>query len=104
MIDKLTEEIADETQLDAKAARDLDEMKEKREALRKSVSDDIAALLKKRYVTKADLARRMGTSRSNITQILKGDRNFTIDTLCDIASTMGLFVEITFKKHYSKKK
>ncbi|MDD2231743.1 MAG: helix-turn-helix transcriptional regulator [Sphaerochaetaceae bacterium] len=76
-----------------------------KENLRKSVSDDINNAMYEKGVSKADLARTMGTSRSNITQILKGDRNFTIDTLCDIAHAIGMSVKISFKnEHGSRRK
>jgi len=41
-------------------------------------------------MTKADLARALTTSKSNVTQLLSGDRNMTLTTLSDIASALGL--------------
>jgi hypothetical protein len=35
--------------------------------------------------TKADLARALETSRANITQILRGERNITLNTMADLA-------------------
>ncbi|MGP1419119.1 MAG: XRE family transcriptional regulator [Sphaerochaetaceae bacterium] len=81
---------------DAGAA--LDAFKSASSVLRKSVSEEINKTMKERGISKADLARLLGTSRSNITQILKGDRNFTIDTLCSVADGLGMRVDITLKK------
>ena len=42
---------------------------------------DIARLMKQGRLSKADLARRLGTSPAYVTKILRGDANFTIDSM-----------------------
>ncbi|MDY4889070.1 MAG: helix-turn-helix transcriptional regulator [Sphaerochaetaceae bacterium] len=69
------------------------------EKLRRTVSRELNEAMVARKVSKADLARALETSRSNITQILKGDRNFTVDTLSRIAEAIGMTVTISFKKN-----
>lgn len=66
--------------------------------LRESISEQITDAMKEQGLNKADLARILGTSRSNITQILKGDRNFTVNTLCEVADAIGYKVCVRFKK------
>lgn len=60
-----------------------------KEVVLSSVSDQIAFLMKKDGVKKAELARRLGKSRAYITKILQGNVNFTIDTLVQIARALG---------------
>lgn len=47
--------------------------------------DEIYAAMERSGQTKADLARKLGTSRANITQIFAGSRNLTLRTLVDLA-------------------
>lgn len=43
-----------------------------------------------RGLTRAELAERLGTSRSNITQLLSGSRNMTLRSLAALAHACGL--------------
>ena len=45
-------------------------------------------------VSKAELARRLGTSRANVTQLLKPNHNWTLDGICIVAKAIGCKVEI----------
>ena len=72
--------------------------------LRESISEQITDAMREQGLNKADLARILGTSRSNITQILKGDRNFTVNTLCEIADAIGYKVCVQFKKARNPRK
>lgn len=49
----------------------------------------ICALMKEANVSRSDLAARMGTTKSNITQILDGSRNMTIRTVSDVMTHLG---------------
>ncbi len=46
-------------------------------------------------ISKAELARRVGTSKANITQLLAGSRNMTLRTLADLMYAMGETVVLT---------
>ena len=49
----------------------------------------ICALMKEADISRSDLAARMGTTKSNITQILDGSRNMTIRTVSDVMTHLG---------------
>ena len=65
-----------------------------REALAFEASELISRLMEERQVSKTDLARLVGTSKSHITQLLSGSRNMTMHTLADLAFALGRKVEI----------
>ena len=48
-------------------------------------TEAICELMAENNVSRAELARRLGTSRANITQMLNGSRNLTLRTLADMA-------------------
>lgn len=60
------------------------------EALILEVSEAIWDALEKLKMSKADLARALGSSKANVTQLLDGSRNMTLRTLSDIAFTLHL--------------
>lgn len=60
------------------------------EALILEVSEAIWAALEKLKMSKADLARALGSSKANVTQLLDGRRNMTLRTLADIAYKLNL--------------
>lgn len=47
--------------------------------------DELYAAMERNGLTKADVARALGTSRANITQIFSGSRNLTLRSLADLA-------------------
>ncbi len=49
----------------------------------------LCQLMKEAGISRSDLAARMGTTKSNITQILDGSRNMTIRTLSDVMTHLG---------------
>lgn len=55
----------------------------------------IARAMKAAGMTKADLARKLGTSRAHITQVLGGSRNATLRTLADLAWACGSRVTVS---------
>ena len=65
-----------------------------REALAFEASELISRLMEEQQVSKTDLARLVGTSKSHITQLLSGSRNMTVHTLADLAFALGHKVEI----------
>ena len=65
-----------------------------REALAFEASELISRLMEERQVSKTDLARLVGTSKSHVTQVLSGSRNMTLRTLADLAFALGHKLEI----------
>ena len=68
----------------------------RKEMLKNEVTKNILDAMKKREMSKADLARKLDTSPSNISQILNGARNLTIDTICEISMALGMISQIDF--------
>jgi transcriptional regulator with XRE-family HTH domain len=64
-----------------------------REALAFEASELISRLMEEQQVSKTDLARLVGTSKSHVTQLLSGSRNMTVHTLADLAFALGHKVE-----------
>jgi transcriptional regulator with XRE-family HTH domain len=65
-----------------------------RDALAFEASELISRLMEEQQVSKTDLARLVGTSKSHVTQLLSGSRNMTVHTLADLAFALGHKVEI----------
>jgi ribosome-binding protein aMBF1 (putative translation factor) len=59
------------------------------EVLRSDISDQIVCLMESQGITKAELARRLKTSKAYITKILQGNANFTLDSLAQISRALG---------------
>ncbi len=65
------------------------------EALAFQATEVISELMAAAGVTKAELARRLGTSRAFVTQTLSGSRNLTLHTLADVAFVLGSRISIS---------
>ncbi len=61
-----------------------------REELVYNVTEDILVALEDLEISKKELARRLGKSRSYVTQILSGARNMTLGSLSDICFAIGM--------------
>ncbi len=61
-----------------------------REELVYNVTEDILIALEDLGISKKELARRLGKSRSYVTQILSGARNMTLGSLSDICFAIGM--------------
>ena len=61
-----------------------------REGLVYNVTEDILLVLEDLDVSKKELARRLGKSRSYVTQVLGGARNMTLGSLSDICFALGV--------------
>jgi transcriptional regulator with XRE-family HTH domain len=61
---------------------------------------DLYRLMEEQQVSRAELARRMGTSRAYITRLLGGDANFTLMTMVKVAMALdgALHVHIADKR------
>ncbi|MFT4929423.1 MAG: plasmid maintenance system antidote protein VapI [Phenylobacterium sp.] len=65
-----------------------------REDLVYNVTEDLLVILEDMNISKKELARRLGKSRSYVTQILSGSRNMTLGTLSDICYALGFTPQI----------
>ena len=68
--------------------------------MKKVVDNKIGELREQRGprpVSRADLARRVGVSRSYITRLEKGERTPSIEVACRIASYFGCSIEEVFR-------
>ena len=63
------------------------------------VTEKIVELMQKENVTKTELAKRLGKSKGFITQLLNGNRNFTIRTIADIFYALGYTFRIVEEKY-----
>lgn len=68
-----------------------------RERLKLWTTEAICDLLEERNLSKADVARKLGTSRANVTQTLSGNRNCTLDSLADLAWACGQRMVVRFE-------
>lgn len=59
------------------------------EDLIEEAAELIAKTMQRENLSKAQLARRVGTSKAHITQLLAGTRNMTLRTLADLMYRMG---------------
>jgi transcriptional regulator with XRE-family HTH domain len=58
-------------------------------------TEELVAVMKSRGLTRTALAEKIGTSPAYITKILRGDTNFTLDSMARIAQSLDC--EIDFK-------
>jgi 3-oxoacyl-(acyl-carrier-protein) synthase len=59
--------------------------------------DSVAELLADAGVSKADVARKLGTSRAHVTQVFSGSRNVTLNTISDLAWACGKRAVVRFE-------
>ncbi|MCQ8830697.1 helix-turn-helix domain-containing protein [Streptomyces malaysiensis] len=64
--------------------------------LARQATVEVAGLLGKRDMSRADLARLMGVSPGRVSQILSGDENLTLRSLAAVAEALELDVKISF--------
>ncbi len=55
---------------------------------------DIGRLMDEQGVSRAELARRLGTSRAYVTKLLGGNANFTLETMTKVAMALGTVVHV----------
>lgn len=63
---------------------------------------ELQGLMEKTSITRADLARKLNKSNAYITQILRGERNFTIDTMVELADALDSKLTIHFSSKGEK--
>lgn len=59
--------------------------------------DAIAGLMDEKQITKADLARKIGSSRPYVTQLFSGSKNPTLGTVADLAWALGYRASVKFE-------
>ncbi len=57
-------------------------------------TDQLYRLLKKNKLSKKEFAEKIGTSQAYITKVLRGDANFTIETMVKLTRALGGTLEI----------
>jgi len=57
-------------------------------------TEEIVDLMNEENITRADLARNIGTSQAYITKVLRGKANFTIETMTKLARAFGRVVRV----------
>ena len=67
------------------------------------VTEDILVAMEDLGITRSELAKKLGISKSRISQLLKGSSNMTIGTLSDIAYELGLNLDKTFKEYSARR-
>jgi len=77
-----------------KTFSDAEEKAFAREQLVYNVTEDLLIVLEDLNINKKELARRLGKSKSYITQILSGSRNMTLGSFSDICFVLGVEPEI----------
>ncbi|MBN1424512.1 helix-turn-helix transcriptional regulator [Candidatus Fermentibacteria bacterium] len=58
-------------------------------------TESLCALMAERGVSRAELARRLGTSQAYVTKILRGDANFTLTTMIRLVRALGADLNVS---------
>jgi antitoxin component HigA of HigAB toxin-antitoxin module len=66
-----------------------------KEELAFGATEKIAELMELTGVSKSDLAKRTGSSKAHITQVLSGSRNITVHTLAGLAFALGYKITLS---------
>ncbi len=74
------------------------------EGLKIALLEEIVTAMKTKGITRAELARRLGTSRAYITRMLRADVNFTMMKLVQIAQALGTQLKVDFSLRNSNAK
>ena len=59
--------------------------------------DALQSALERQGITRSDLAKRLGKTRSAVTQVLRHGRNLTIKKMVELASAIGYEIEIELR-------
>lgn len=60
-------------------------------------TEELYRVMDEQQVSRAELARRIGTSQAYITKVLRGDANFTVTTMTKLARALGMQVRISLE-------
>lgn len=78
----------------------LESLPVKQETIRNVVTGNLYQVMQEEGKTKSDLAGLLGVTKSAITSLLSGDRNFTIDKLTEISHYLNRTPTITFETSF----
>jgi plasmid maintenance system antidote protein VapI len=53
------------------------------------LTEDVCRRMEEQKISRAELARRLGTSRAYVTKLLDGNANFTLATMVKLAMALG---------------
>ena len=56
--------------------------------------EDVWRIMEEQKVSRAELARRLGTSRAYVTKLLGGNANFTMHTMTKVAMALGSAIHV----------
>ncbi|WP_230842091.1 helix-turn-helix domain-containing protein, partial [Vibrio harveyi] len=73
---------------------DADERAFAREELVYNVTEDLLVIMEDSDISKTELSRRLGKSKSYVSQILSGSRNMTLGSFSDICFALGFKPEV----------
>lgn len=59
------------------------------ETAKLAFTEDVVKLMERRKISRAELAKRLGCSAANVTQILRHKNNLTFSTAVEIAQALG---------------
>jgi len=59
------------------------------------INDQIARAMKNQGISRAELARRLDTSRSYVTKLLRGTTNVTLQSLARVAVALGSEISVS---------
>jgi plasmid maintenance system antidote protein VapI len=99
------EDHVDELEVSENLRKSIERFRHFHEEARKSVdywvdgpitefAEDIWRLMEEQKVSRAELARRLGTSRAYVTKLLGGNANFTLQTMTKVAMALGATVHV----------
>jgi len=66
-----------------------------REDLIFETTEAICKVMDEKYISKAELSRLAGVSKSNITQLLSGDQNMRLSTVADLLYALDSKLDVT---------
>ncbi|MBK9706913.1 MAG: helix-turn-helix transcriptional regulator [Acidobacteria bacterium] len=66
------------------------------EELKVEIAEQIYLAMERNKISNSELARRMGKSRAYITKILRGNVNFTLETLVAISNALQMDIKFEF--------
>ena len=66
------------------------------EGLKVEIAEQIYLAMERNKISNSELARRMGKSRAYITKILRGNVNFTLETLVAISNALQMDIKFEF--------
>lgn len=86
-----------ETWIQRQTVSDEDRRLYEQERLVFGATEIVTEAMAEQGVSKADLARRLGTSRANVTGLLSGERNLTLRTISDLAFVLGQRITMSYE-------